>query len=69
MTTTIVCRHFPEEKTLACSLRTQQYADITLLPPALGPAAGEKNACQCSTHELLPFHMRERNSLCQNIIH
>ena len=35
----LACRHFPVEKTLTCSLRTQQYADITLLPPALGPAA------------------------------
>ncbi|MCD2130136.1 hypothetical protein, partial [Rhodococcus ruber] len=30
------------DKTLACSLRTQQCTDITLFPPALGPAVTKK---------------------------
>ncbi len=50
MTTPRSCRFFLE-RSLTCSLRTQQYADITLFPPALGPAAVKKNTCQCSTHE------------------
>ena len=50
-------------KHIACSLRTQQCTDITLrsLP---GGRDDPKSACQRSTHELLPFHLRERNSLC-----
>jgi hypothetical protein len=41
VTTTIARRYF-QRQTLACSLRTQQCTDITLFPPALGPAVMKK---------------------------
>ena len=46
-----VLSFLPSRRSLTCSLRTQQYADITLFPPALGPAVVKNNTCQCSTHE------------------
>ena len=59
----------------ACSLRTQQCIDITRVRHHHRPPweAGNKNrmmriGCQCSTRELPPFHVWERNGLCQTII-
>ncbi len=59
----------PRKKhTHACSLRTQQYADIDHAgrPPRINRYA--QSHCQCSTRELPPLHIWERNGLCQNII-
>ena len=47
------------EKTLACSLRTQQCTDITHLPPSTQAGRTREDACQRSTHERPPApHVR-----------
>ena len=35
------------------------------LPTSTRAGGNEENACQRSTHELPPFHVWERNGLCQ----
>ena len=57
------------EKTLTCSLRTQQYADIDTAEQSLKTPRYAMSDCQCSTRELPPFHMWERNGLCHTIIY
>ena len=53
-----------DKHAFACSLRTQQYADIFTRRPTVMVTRDAGKTCQCSTHELLPFHMWERNRLC-----
>ena len=52
------------EETLACSLRTQQYADIICSPTSTEADSNENECLSASTHEQPPFHIRERNGLC-----
>ena len=52
------------EETLACSLRTQQYADIICSPTSTEAGSNENECLSASTHEQPPFHIRERNGLC-----
>ena len=40
--TTRSCRYSPRDKHFTCSLRTQQYVDITLFPPTQRPAVMKK---------------------------
>ena len=54
----------PREETLACSLRTQQYADIICSPTSTEAGSNENECLSASTHEQPPFHIRERNGLC-----
>jgi len=48
MTTFRSCRHFQKE-TLACSLRTQQYADVTSTPTST-EAGSNESKCQSVFH-------------------
>lgn len=64
MTTMITCKFLPRKNTRVFPQDPTVHR-YNSSPTGTRAGSGEKNACQCSTHERLPFHMWERNSLCQ----